>query len=223
MSQTNSSQRGHPHCMPATQGGACPIGDLTRTAKALVLGPREIQEDKGGAGRATLFCVTAKEGREKAFHELAMRLTEITRPENDGRLVYAFHRRVATQGSTCSSISCETSSPPGHTLRISRRFTARRPPARYCPRRFLTCANPGRPSPARRLPEWNAVSPVAAGARRWGLQASQTTYPAVHRMPQRVCNGLTEPQKRASNSPQACPLPSPQRADKPRAITPGFS
>jgi len=44
--------------------------------------------------RATLFYLTAREGREEAFHDLAVRLTEITRSEDDGCLVYTFHQRV---------------------------------------------------------------------------------------------------------------------------------
>jgi quinol monooxygenase YgiN len=41
-----------------------------------------------------LVYVTAREGREEAFHALAVRLTGITRSEDDGCLVYTFHRRV---------------------------------------------------------------------------------------------------------------------------------
>ena len=40
-----------------------------------------------------LFYLTAREGREEPFHDLAVRLTEITRSEDDGCLAYTFHRR----------------------------------------------------------------------------------------------------------------------------------
>ena len=40
-----------------------------------------------------LFYLTAREGREEAFHDLAVSLTEITRSEDDGCLAYTFHRR----------------------------------------------------------------------------------------------------------------------------------
>jgi quinol monooxygenase YgiN len=43
---------------------------------------------------ACLVYLTAREGREEAFHELAVRVTEITRSEDDGCLVFTFHRRV---------------------------------------------------------------------------------------------------------------------------------
>lgn len=41
-----------------------------------------------------LFHLTAREGQEEAFHALAVRLTEITRSEEDGCLAYTFHRRT---------------------------------------------------------------------------------------------------------------------------------
>jgi quinol monooxygenase YgiN len=41
-----------------------------------------------------LVHLTAREGREEAFHALAVRVTGITRSEDDGCLAYTFHRRV---------------------------------------------------------------------------------------------------------------------------------
>jgi quinol monooxygenase YgiN len=41
-----------------------------------------------------LFYLTAREGQEEAFHELAVRLTGITRSEDDGCMAYTFHRRA---------------------------------------------------------------------------------------------------------------------------------
>jgi quinol monooxygenase YgiN len=39
-----------------------------------------------------LFSVTIKDGKEQDFHELALRLTKVSR-EDDGCLIYVFHRR----------------------------------------------------------------------------------------------------------------------------------
>lgn len=40
-----------------------------------------------------LFNVTVKDGKEQDFHDLAVRLTEVTRAEDDGCLTYVFHQR----------------------------------------------------------------------------------------------------------------------------------
>ncbi len=39
-----------------------------------------------------LFHVTVKDGNEQDFHDLALRLTEVTRAEDDGCLTYIFHQ-----------------------------------------------------------------------------------------------------------------------------------
>ena len=40
-----------------------------------------------------LFHVTVKDGKEQDFHDLAVRLTEVTRAEDDGCMAYVFHRQ----------------------------------------------------------------------------------------------------------------------------------
>lgn len=40
-----------------------------------------------------LFYVTIKSGKEQEFHDLTLRLTEITRAEDDGCLNYVFHQQ----------------------------------------------------------------------------------------------------------------------------------
>jgi quinol monooxygenase YgiN len=40
-----------------------------------------------------LFHVTVKDGKEQEFHDLAIRITEITRAEDEGCLTYVFHQR----------------------------------------------------------------------------------------------------------------------------------
>ncbi len=40
-----------------------------------------------------LFYVTVKDGKEQEFHDLAVRLTEVTRAEDDGCLAYVFHEQ----------------------------------------------------------------------------------------------------------------------------------
>jgi quinol monooxygenase YgiN len=40
-----------------------------------------------------LFHVTVKDGKEQEFHDLAIRMTEVTRAEDEGCLTYVFHQR----------------------------------------------------------------------------------------------------------------------------------
>lgn len=40
-----------------------------------------------------LFHITVKDGNEQEFHELILRLTKISREEDDGCLAYVFHQR----------------------------------------------------------------------------------------------------------------------------------
>ncbi len=40
-----------------------------------------------------LFHATVKDAKEQEFHDLSVRLTEVTRAEDDGCLTYVFHQR----------------------------------------------------------------------------------------------------------------------------------
>jgi quinol monooxygenase YgiN len=45
-----------------------------------------------------LFHITVKAGQEQAFHDMAIRLTEVTRAEDEGCLAYIFHQQQGEPG-----------------------------------------------------------------------------------------------------------------------------
>lgn len=57
-----------------------------------------------------LFHITVKAGKETEFHDLAVRLTDVTRAEDDGCLTYVYLRQQ-TQTNTFSTSSGETKQP----------------------------------------------------------------------------------------------------------------